>query len=204
MTLTFEETEVTRKQVLGLIVEELVRNPSAINCRSIGNVLIRPVVSADYADVISFYEEAGGLQDGSDDSSSAETIIDYHKNKRTTLCIARSAGTGLLFGIGSVDWSALTLRTGLLGNLLVAPSARRCGVGESLIRYRESLLSRFKCIEVHAMIKKQNHTTQLLYKKCGYSPIFDGDSWQRPPFLLSPDDSCNMLSDCVVVAKSLA
>lgn len=53
------------------------------------------------------------------------------------------------------------------------------------------------------MIKVTNGSSRELFRRMGYSIIFDGELWSRRPIIEFPEIDCNKEDDCIVVCKSL-
>jgi|GEM_PF-664112 len=197
-----EKIETTRNSLITLLVAAWLSTPVVRHTPMEEQIILRPFTSADIEDIDLLYEETGGLQDGSE-SDGTSKLYEFHNSLKSTLFVARKVSTKRLLGIGAIDWTALTVKTGLLTNLLVSTSARRKGVGKMLVEHRESLLRTMLCSEVHAMVRKTNNASRELFAHLGYSVIFDGERWNRRPFIDFPEVNCNMADECILLCKSL-
>lgn len=197
-----EKIKATQQTLVTILTAKWLASPVVMFSSMEEQIILRPCISADTDDINQLYEETGGLQDGSKCEGTSK-LLEFHTSLRSTLFVARKVSTGQLVGIGGIDWSAVTLKTGLLTNLLVSTSVRRQGIGNMLVQHRESLLRTILCTEVHAMVKKTNKASRDLFEQLGYSIIFDGDQWNRRPFINFPELSCNMLDDCILLCKAL-
>lgn len=197
-----EKIKATQQTLITVLTAKWLASPGLMFSSMKEQIILRPCISADTDDIDLLYEETGGLQDGSKCEGTSK-LLEFHTSLRSTLFVARKVSTGQLVGIGGIDWSALTVKAGLLTNLLVSTSVRRQGIGRMLVQHRESLLRTILCTEVHAMVKKTNKASRDLFAQLGYSVIFDGDQWNRRPFIDCPELNCNMLDECILVCKAL-
>jgi len=95
------------------------------------------------------------------------------KNARAVVLAATDASTGSIVGyaygrLEPRDWNMLLEAHGALHDVLVAPEARRSGVGEELVRQMCSRLEELGAPRVVLHTAVQNEGAQALFERAGF------------------------------------
>lgn len=104
------------------------------------------------------------------------------KNRKAVLRVAERKQRLIGYAYGSLeprDWNSLLDKHGAIHDILVAPGARKSGVGRSLMEEMLRALTDAGAERVVLQTMVQNATAQRLFRAVGFRPTMFEMTWNR-------------------------